>query len=88
MWRGENGSRFLQKRRLHSILKGLKEDLLVSEFKVNVIDQIPNSPETNMLDLGAWMSIQAQVQKEHFRKVENIATNSLLLNFISLLIFL
>ena len=41
-----------------------------SEFNINVINQIPNSPETNMLDLGTWMSIQVQVQKEHFRKVK------------------
>ena len=46
------------------------KEFLWNEFKVNVINQIPNSPETNMLDLGAWMSIQAQVQKEHFRKVK------------------
>ena len=27
--------------------------------------QVPNSPEMNMLDLGAWMSIQSLVETKH-----------------------
>lgn len=32
---------------------------------IRVIWQVPRSPETNMLDLGIWMSIQSQVVKAH-----------------------
>jgi hypothetical protein len=32
-------------------------------FNVQLIWQVPRSPETNMLDLGVWMSIQSAVTK-------------------------
>jgi hypothetical protein len=32
--------------------------LLWDEFRVKLIWQVPRSPETNMLDLSIWMSIQ------------------------------
>ena len=32
---------------------GQYKEYLVSEFNVNIINQIPNSPETNILDLDA-----------------------------------
>jgi hypothetical protein len=35
-------------------------------FKVEVIWQAPRSPETNVLDLGVWMSIQSAVMKVHY----------------------
>ena len=35
------------------------------EFNIEIIWQIPRSPETNMLDLGVWMSIQAAVMRVH-----------------------
>jgi hypothetical protein len=38
------------------------------EHSVEVIWQVPRSPETNMLDLGIWMSIQAKVQQVHFMR--------------------
>ncbi len=31
--------------------------ILWNEFKVEMVWQVPRSPETNMLDLGIWMSI-------------------------------
>ena len=39
--------------------------ILMDEFCIQVIWQIANSPDTNMLDLGAWMSIQSQVESIH-----------------------
>ena len=51
---------------------GTKEEyerILLQSYKVQVIWQVPNSPETNMLDLGAWMSVQSQVEEEHRNKV-------------------
>ena len=41
----------------------------MNDYKVQVIWQVPNSPETNMLDLGAWMSIQSEVEEQHRHKV-------------------
>ena len=35
------------------------------EFNIEIIWQIPRSPEMNMLDLGVWMSIQAAVMRVH-----------------------
>ena len=44
----------------------------VSKFceKYNIIIfwQCPNSPETNLLDLGAWRSLQSAVEEEHLQK--------------------
>lgn len=42
--------------------------LLWREFKVQVVWQVPRSPETNMLDLGIWMSIQAAVTRVHHKR--------------------
>jgi hypothetical protein len=39
---------------------------LLKEFNVEVIWQVPRSPETNMLDLGVWMSIQCSVMNVHY----------------------
>ena len=38
---------------------------ILKERNVEIIWQIPRSPETNMLDLGVWMSIQSAVIKAH-----------------------
>lgn len=35
--------------------------MLKSKFNIQVVFQPPNSPETNVLDLGIWRSMQAQV---------------------------
>jgi hypothetical protein len=42
--------------------------VLWNEYKVQLVWQIPRSPETNMLDLGIWMSIQAVVTRVHHRR--------------------
>jgi hypothetical protein len=39
---------------------------LLKAFNVEVIWQVPRSPETNMLDLGVWMSIQCSVMNVHY----------------------
>ena len=35
---------------------------------MEVVHQIPRSPETNVLDLGVWMSIQAVVTRVHHKR--------------------
>ena len=45
------------------------QQILMDDYKVQVILQVPNSLETNMLDLGAWMSVQSQVEEQHRNKV-------------------
>jgi hypothetical protein len=39
--------------------------ILLDQFNVKIVWQVPRSPETNMLDLGIWMSIQAAVTRVH-----------------------
>jgi hypothetical protein len=41
---------------------------LENEFNIEVVWQVARSPETNMLDLGAWMSIQSYVEYLHRMK--------------------
>ena len=38
---------------------------LKNKHKIEIIQQVPRSPETNVLDLGIWMSLQSAVEKEH-----------------------
>ena len=38
---------------------------LKNDYNVEVVWQVPRSPETNMLDLGVWMSIQTAVTRVH-----------------------
>jgi hypothetical protein len=38
------------------------------KYNIEIIHQVPRSPETNLLDLGIWRSIQAAVEKEHAKK--------------------
>ena len=38
---------------------------LESDFNIIVVHQIPQSPDTNALDLGIWMSLQSAVEKKH-----------------------
>jgi hypothetical protein len=42
--------------------------MLKDEYNIEIIHQVPRSPETNLLDLGIWRSIQAAVEKEHVKK--------------------
>ena len=41
------------------------ELILLEEFNIIVDWQVSNLPETNMLDLGAWMAIQHKVEQIH-----------------------
>ena len=44
---------------------------LKEEHNVVIIHQIPRSPETNILDLGVWCSLQSVVEKEHQGKTKS-----------------
>ena len=46
-------------------------NILKVDFNVIVAWQVPQSPETNMLDLGAWMTIQSVVEKLHRQRPMN-----------------
>ena len=50
-------------------IKKQYESILKEEFGIIIEWQVPNSPETNMLDLGVWMALQSLVEKLHFGKV-------------------
>ncbi len=53
----------------HGTAEAIQEYVNVLRTRnIEVIWQIPRSPETNMLDLGVWMSIQSAVCKAHFMK--------------------
>ena len=41
------------------------EKILRLDYNVHVHWQVANSPETNLLDLGAWMALQSIVEKKH-----------------------
>jgi hypothetical protein len=47
------------------------EKILLDDYNVVLNWQVPQSPETNMLDLGAWMSIQHVVERLHRNRVMN-----------------
>ena len=38
-------------------------DDLATEYNVHIVWQIPRSPETNLLDLGIWNSLQSHVDR-------------------------
>jgi len=41
---------------------------ILGNYNIEIIWQVPRSPETNMLDLGVWMSIQSAVMRTHRMK--------------------
>ena len=47
------------------LIKDQYTKILKDTYNVCIKWQCPNSPETNMLDLGAWRSIQSIVEHEH-----------------------
>jgi hypothetical protein len=51
--------------------KAKYEKILLDDYNVVLNWQVPQSPETNMLDLGAWMSIQHVVEQLHCNHVMN-----------------
>ena len=40
--------------------------MLEDDYNIEIIFQIPRSPYTNVLDLGVWMALQAQVERQHY----------------------
>lgn len=46
-------------------------DLLKQNYNINVLWQVPQSPETNILDLGIWCSLQSYVEAEHQLKTKS-----------------
>ena len=50
-------------------IKSEYENILKNEFGVIIEWQVPNSPETNMLDLGVWVALQSKVEEIHRGKV-------------------
>ena len=38
---------------------------LLHRYRIQIVQQVPRSPETNLLDLGIWRSIQSAVENEH-----------------------
>ena len=47
------------------------EKILAEKYNIILKWQVPNSPETNMLDLGAWMTIQSEVEDLHRQRMMN-----------------
>ena len=41
---------------------------LEQDFNIELVHQVPNSPETNLLDLGVWRAVQSKVEKLSWRK--------------------
>lgn len=50
-------------------IKAKYEKILKEEFGIEIVWQVPNSPETNMLDLGVWVALQSLVENLHKGKV-------------------
>jgi hypothetical protein len=46
---------------------------LRDEFKIIILQQSACSPEVNVLDLGIWMSLQAEVESRHRRDPDGLA---------------
>jgi len=44
---------------------------ILAEKNIEIVWQVPRSPETNLLDLGVWCSCQAVVEKRHRRRVKS-----------------
>lgn len=45
---------------------------LKDEFNIILKHQVPNSPETNILDLGLWMAIQAYTERLSYRERQDV----------------
>ena len=62
------------------------EKMLRDNYKIHIIWQIPNSPDTNKLDLVTWYSIQYDVEEIHRRAVmdSDILVNSVEEGFVNL----
>ena len=47
---------------------------LEDDHNIEIIFQIPRSPYNNVLDLGVWMALQAQVERQHYLQRCNVNT--------------
>ena len=45
-------------------------DMLKERYNIRVVWQVPQSPETNMLDLGLWCALQSKVELTHRNKTK------------------
>ena len=43
-------------------------NILRERYKIKIIFQVPRSPYTNVLDLGAWCALQTRVEKVHYMR--------------------
>ena len=59
------------------------EKILKDSYNIIITWQCPRSPETNLLDLGIWMSLQSVVEKlhKHRRVKENVLAKTVLDSF-------
>jgi len=40
--------------------------LLLEQYNITIIQQMPQLPYTNVLDLGVWAGLQSAVEREHY----------------------
>ena len=59
----DNAGGHVTKAAIKAYTKMLKE-----RYNVVIIQQVPRSPYTNLLDLGVWCSLQSNVEKKHYTK--------------------
>ena len=52
----------------HRINETIKEymNMILQQYDIKLFYQVPNSPETNLLDLGVWFSMQSKVESFDF----------------------
>ena len=57
----------------HGVNEAMLEysEYLAAKYNILVHDQSPRSPKTNMLNLGAWMSMQSKVENITAAKSNN-----------------
>lgn len=46
--------------------------MLKEEFNIVLLAQVPRSPETNLLDLGVWRSMQSYVETLSYRRLQSV----------------
>ena len=44
---------------------------LKARFNINIVWQVPQSPDTNILDLGMWCALQSAVEIQHRTKTKS-----------------
>ena len=56
------------------------KNMLLTEFNIEIIHQVPRSPFTNFLDLGVYAGFQAAVDRCHFMKQCNVESLVCIIN--------